>query len=396
MPATQDQMKALTPSSIDPKYNWDKIISLFPVLKGLENCPQDKLHHAEGCVGTHTRMVLDALLTCDDWQSLDEEGRFRLFWTAVFHDSGKPGTTVKEHDGSITSRGHSRLGAYITREQLRLAGVGIKTREDICSLILAHQKPFFLFASEEAHKTACRFAMTGKSSELLLHAKADAKGRICNDQADLLDRVELSRLVFEELDIVDTPYPFDTNESRVAYFERDDRDLQHVAYEDFRCEGTLVCGLPGSGKDTFIKTHLNDLPCVSLDDIRTLMGMKHEDNQGIIRQTAIEEAKSYLRAGKDFVWNAVNVSDLNRGKVTRLLREYNARIRIIYIEVDPKKLHTQNSSRNAAVPVQAIEKLAKKMSPPTPLEGHEIQWYFNGQKAFEIGSSTNNDYGLGR
>lgn len=382
-----DKMRALTPTKIEPTFEWDSVCRLFPFLSGLENCRQDRKHHAEGNVGVHTRMVIDALLNSAEWPNLDDDGRFRLFWTAVFHDCGKPGTTIEEGK-TITSRGHSKLGAYITRETLRAANVDLLMREQICNLILAHQKPFFLFGSDEATKTACKFSLLGDASDLILHAKSDAIGRECEDKDDLLERVALSQVVFEDLGILTGGYPFETAESRVAYFERDDRDLHHVAYEDFRCEATLVCGLPGSGKDTYISQHLDDLPCVSLDNIRLQMKMKHDDNQGVVRQAALEEARTHLRAGRDFVWNAVNTSDLNRSKVTQLLREYNARIRIIYLEVDPKRLLAQNGQRKAAVPVPAIDRLIKKLSPPSPTEAHEVQWLFNGEKVFEIGSPS--------
>ena len=56
--------------------------------------------------------------------------------------------------------------------------------------------------------------------------------------------------------------------------------------------------------------------------IRDELGVSATDNQGQVIQAAHERAREYLRKGTDFVWNATNVTRLNRSKVLRLLRDY--------------------------------------------------------------------------
>ena len=92
--------------------------------------------------------------------------------------------------------------------------------------------------------------------------------------------------------------------------------------------------MPGSGKDTYIKKHL-DLPVLSLDDLRRKYKAKHSDKklQGRIIQEAQEQARIYLRKGTSFVFNATNLRKELRQKWMSIFMTYRARIKIVYIEV---------------------------------------------------------------
>lgn len=376
---TLPDLQALTPSLSHKVVDWRSIEALCEPLSILKDFNQDKVYHAEGDVATHTRMVLEELVNGVGWQSMSPDDRFKMFWAAVFHDVGKPGTTVEEADGRITSVGHSKLGAAITRDLLRDAGIDLVLREEICTIINAHQLPFWLYERDNAAKMACLYSLSANASQLLTHAEADARGRICQDLDDLLLRIELSKAVFEDMGVLHQPFEFSNDESRYAYFEKDDRNPHYVAHEDYRCEVTLVCGLPGTGKDTWISKNLSNLPVVSLDQLRDELDVDPSGNQGAIIQAGLEEARKHLRASRDFVWNAVNVTKVNREKITWLLRDYGARIRIVYLEIEPSRLLRQNHERKATVPVQVINRLAKKLQPPSVAEGHTVEWYFEGQ-----------------
>lgn len=70
----------------------------------------------------------------------------------------------------------------------------------------------------------------------------------------------------------------------------------------------LMCGLPGTGKDTWIGKNHPELPVVCMDDIRRQMGIKPTDNQGQVVQAAREQARVYLRAKQPFIWNATGIT----------------------------------------------------------------------------------------
>jgi predicted kinase len=378
----QKMMDIVPNDAVD--FSWDAVTNIFPFLADLEKSEQDPVHHQEGNVGIHTRMVINELVSSPEYRDLSSRDRFKMFWTAVFHDSGKPATREELPGGRITNVGHSRLGAMIARENLRTKNVPFFLREEICNLIVLHQWPFYLWETNERRsamqqrKDAIKASLITDTRHLLMHAAADARGRISADNAGILDRVGLTGLLFEEHGILGKAFEFANNESRVACFDHEDREPDYAAREDFRCHVTVMCALQGSGKGTWLAQNRPARPTVSFDQLRIDMKISHSDNQGAVAQAAQELAKTYLRAGQNFSWDATNVLPEMRGKVLRLLRAYNAEIEIVYIETLPDVLLKQNANRKAAVPVDAINRLVRKMEPPQPWEAHSIRHVLPG------------------
>ncbi|MEO1408071.1 MAG: AAA family ATPase, partial [Pseudomonadota bacterium] len=61
--------------------------------------------------------------------------------------------------------------------------------------------------------------------------------------------------------------------------------------------------------------------------------------------------------------NATNVTRQNRSRVLRLLRDYGARIEIVYLEVSPDRLQYQNRDRPGAVPDTVIVSFPPRTGP---------------------------------
>lgn len=352
--------------------DWKTIWSLWPEMPALDTCPQDPIHHAEGDVGLHTRMVTEALITLPEWQALEPPARNILFWAAVLHDIGKPATTKQEPDGRISARGHARIGTLMARKLLWECGAPFEWREAVCGIISEHLVPFWLIERESALRLSIQTSWKCRPDYLCLHSKADALGRICEDGQGVLDNIDLAEQSFRDVGCWDKRFDFANAASRVSFFEKDGRDPYYEEYEDFRCKVTFMSGLPGSGKDTWIKTYAPDQPVISLDTIRAEIGAASSGNQGQVIQAARERAREYLRAGQDFVWNATNITRQMRQKSISLARDYNAQTRIVYIEVPPARLSGQNSNRQAVVPAAAIEKMTRKLEPPQAWECHDL------------------------
>ncbi len=179
----------LVPTAPVWKVDWQWIWPLWQHLGALDSCPQDPHYHGEGDVGTHTRMVVEALVSLRRWRDLSTWQRSCVFWAAVLHDIGKPMTTSFEENGRITSRGHSRVGARIARQLLWEAGAPFDWREQVCGLIACHQIPFWLIERKDCQRQAIKTSWKCQADLVCLHAEADAMGRICADQQSILDNV---------------------------------------------------------------------------------------------------------------------------------------------------------------------------------------------------------------
>ncbi|MEP4249310.1 AAA family ATPase [Tateyamaria sp.] len=369
---THNDLLSLVPTDPLWRVDWAAIWPLWPELATLDTCPQDPIHHAEGDAGTHTRMVVEALVADPDWQNLSPSDRSYLFWAAVLHDVGKPAVTKHEDNGRISSRGHSRVGSSIARQLLWHARSPLAWREALCGIIAHHQLPFWLIERPDPIRLAIETSWRCRPDLLCLHARADALGRICQDQQAILECTSLAEMTFQDADCLHKSFAFANDESRVAFFELEDRDPNYAAHENFKCTVTVMSGLPGAGKDTWVSHHRPDHPVVSLDLIRDELGLSATDNQGQVIQAAHERAREYLRAGTDFVWNATNVTRQNRSKVLRLLRDYGARVEIVYVEVSPDQLRRQNRNRPDAVPDAVIDHLTRKLEPPEMWEAQQI------------------------
>ena len=365
----------LVPTAPNFSPNWAGIWALWPKdMAAMDECPQDPIHHAEGDVGLHTRMVAESLIALPEWRVLGDNDRSILFWAAVLHDIGKPATTEIQPDGRVSARGHARISTLMARRRLWLADAPFAWREAVCNIAAEHLVPFWLIEKPDPRRVAIMTSWRGRADFLCLHAKADTLGRICADQNAVLDNIALARESFAEYDCLSQPFRFANDASRLSYFEKEARDPNYAEHADFRCSVTLMSGLPGAGKDSWINQNLPDIPMISLDSIRAEIGASSTGNQGVVLQAARERAREYLRAGQDFVWNATNISRTLRAKPLKLFRDYNARTEIVYIEAGPDKLFSQNKNRDDIVPLAAMENLIRKLEPPGEWEAHKVSY----------------------
>jgi predicted kinase len=133
-----------------------------------------------------------------------------------------------------------------------------------------------------------------------------------------------------------------------------------------------MSGLPGAGKDRWIAENLPGWPVVSLDELRGELDVDPADNQGTVIQTARERAREHLRAGRSFVWSATNLSRALRSQTIRLAADYDARVRVVYVEAPPDVLFRQNAQRARPVPDTVIERLLDRWEVPDATEAHEV------------------------
>ncbi len=353
---------------------WDDL-QAFDWVRALATCPQDPIHHAEGDVGIHTRMVLEALRSLPAYQALSRDDQRVAYVACLMHDIAKPATTRREDDGRVTAKGHSRAGDLMARRVLWELGAPFALREQVCSLIRYHQVPFFLIENEGIQRTLAEISLQARCDLLAIVAEADLRGRICQDAPKILDNIALFRELCVEEDCVTEPRRFASDHTRVTYFRSSPGSGRHPdveVFDDTRSELVMMCGLPGSGKDTFVRESLGSLPVVSLDGLREELEVDPADNQGTIIQAARERAKEHLRRGEPFVWNATNLVKRRREGILTLAADYGARVRIVYVEVPVETLFAQNRAREAVVPEKVIRKMATSWEVPSLVEAHSL------------------------
>lgn len=357
--------------------DFEDCLAAFPQLELAKTTAQEFEFHQEGDVWTHTKLVVEALLDMPAYQALQRADQEVVFLAALLHDVAKCSTTVIDPvTGRIGQPGHSRKGAIDARIALWDAGAPFHTREAVCRLIQVHQLPFFALEGSRSGKTP-EYLVRKLSWELsipllALLAEADMRGRICKDAQKVLDNIELFRELAMEEGCYGSPRSFADAHTRVSYFRGAD---VHPDYPLFQEEGSKVivmCGLPASGKNTWVEKHHPHLPVVSFDDSRIEMGLRHGQNEGAVAHHAVDKAKELLRKNAPFVWNATHLSQQMRDKTLDLLFAYQAEVELVYLERPRAELLRRNSKRDTSLSNKALEGMLIKWDLPTPSETHRI------------------------
>ena len=344
-----------------------------PWCQAMAACVQDAQWHAEGDVWTHTKMVLAQLTELAEWSSLSKNEQRLLIFTALFHDVAKPLTTqVDEKTGQVTSPKHAVKGEHVARAVLRELDCDLTNREQICRMVRYHGRPVFLFKRKEPAHEVAKLSWLVSNRLLYLFALADFRGRENDSRTRLEEDLHLWKAMAEETDCYDRPYPFVTDHARFTFFRQAEPNLYYEPYEDFSCQVTIMSGLPGSGKDQWLRSNRPDLPVVSLDDMREELGVNPARGQGKLIHVARERCKERLRAKESFAFNATNTMSQTRGRWVDLFADYHARIEMVYLEPPFRQILQQNKNRQQAVPERIIHKLAGNCHPPTWLECHQL------------------------
>ncbi len=351
----------------------------------MRQTPQSPRYHGEGDVFTHTMMVCEALKSLPEYQELDDTRQHLLYVAALIHDVGKIRTTVTD-DSDYSAPHHAPQGSRMARELLwkdyGMSGTKelVELREAICFLVRYHSLPPVVINNDDARLRLHRLAANGLLSpwfsirHLCTLGKADTLGRIAPDQQESLDNIALCEELAQEEECYDSCYTFPSEHTRRAFLARRDVWKNQPLHDDSRCEVTLLCGLPGTGKDYWIHHNMEGMPVISLDEIRRANKISPTDKQGSVAQMAREQAKVYLRKRQPFVWNATNIMPQMRQSLINLFESYHARVRIVYLETDWRTLLTRNSGRENVVPQSVIEKMLRNLVLPEAHEARTVEW----------------------
>lgn len=105
------------------------------------------------------------------------------------------------------------------------------------------------------------------------------------------------------------------------------------------CTVYVMVGLPGSGKSTYIKNNLNDLPIVSRDIIRCEIGFCGKDvkfvgtkeQEDLVTQYENNKIEYYINNNIDFVIDNINIGKWRKILVEKL-RNYGCKIIMVWLK----------------------------------------------------------------
>lgn len=351
----------------------------------MKQTPQSPLWHCEGDVLTHTEMVVRKLQSLPEYHELSSCQQEILIAAAWLHDIGKI-LQSRQIGDDVEAPNHAGIGSRMAREELwinnGLCGKSdaMQMREAIALLVRYHSYPPHTIDSSDAkvrlHKIASNGLLAPNFSikMLCLLSRADMMGRICEDKEEMLDQIALCEELAKEEGCFESCYSFPTDYTRRAYLDGRDVWKSQELHDETWGIVYVMSGLPGTGKDTWIRQNLPDIPVVSLDEIRRQRKISPTANQGLVANLAKEQAKKYLRKHQSFVWNATNLTPAMRQQLISLFEGYKANVNIIYLETDWQTLLERNRSREDVVPQSAIESMLGKLTPPEAHEAAQVNW----------------------
>lgn len=364
--------------STEREPDW-KALEQIPEFTVLKKTLQKPSFHGEGDVWTHTQMALNALLQDAQWQQLPKGLKKTVYLATLMHDIGKGATTKKDSNGEWTSPKHGPVGARIARTLLwkKIFGdISFKQREQITALIEFHGMPLWAHDREHIEHELRVVSQLVSMHAFALLSKADVLGRVAKDRKDLLQRVEFFEQLAKEAECFEQPYVFPNEYARWSYATRRHSDIHYTPYDESWGEVIVLCGVPGSGKDTWIQQHASAQPIVSLDDIREELGIDPSNkNQGAVVQLAFQRAKALLAKHKSFIWNATNVREQRRRELIDLFSEYGARVKLVYIEAEYEELWSRNRTREKPVPNHVLQRMIANLDVPKPYEAACVEYY---------------------
>lgn len=355
----------------------EKIRAFLPDLANqLAETPQDPRWHSEGNVLRHTGMVLDALLEGSRFSRLNSQAENATLLAAVLHDCAKPERTRHEIDGSITSHHHASAGDIKARGLLYRSGVSPVLREMVCNMVAQHHKPAWIVRLENVNLMRLISAISGPMEPLIALCLADATGRTTinpDHRQEAMEWVELFEIMSMEHGVFNMEPKFKDNHSRFMFCQDPEKwHFDTPVYDDYRGGMTIVSGLPGSGKSTWIEMNAAGRPIVSLDDLRRQL--KRTD--GAVIQEAIRLAKQYMASETPFIWNSTNLTNNERSRLLELALNYRTYVEIVAIETPYRDLVKRNNTRpfSDMMPFDVIEGMIGKWQFPKTTEAHLFSW----------------------
>ena len=141
----------------------------------------------------------------------------------------------------------------------------------------------------------------------------------------------------------------------------------------------VMIGLPGAGKDTWIKANLPGIKCIACrDDVRIEVGLcgpgeKYcgtQEEENLVTAIFNTRLQQYARSGEDIVINNTNIKRWQRKQYKKLLRNFN--VNWVYVVIKAPSIEDNIERRAGQIDPEVLRRIEASYQPPTPDEYDEI------------------------
>ena len=288
------------------KINWDLVWSI-PEFEVLRETPQSKKWHKEGCVATHTQMVVNEAIKGIPSSKENMEFKTIMVIAALFHDIGKgvhPYFNPETEDWS--SLNHAEEGEMITRRILWNENPFI--RETICYLVKNHMKPLYILdntdSSRELIKLSCEplYPKYCNIKNLCLLKKFDNLGSIFDDDS-WIEKLEFTKSLAEELGCFDCPFHFANSSTKWDYLNVSIKEKPNFVEEKFSFNAYITIGTDYKTDDENVavitKDNCDDVFDAILELCININDLEDYDIEKIIETIFYYEGKTIFVYGSD-------------------------------------------------------------------------------------------------
>ncbi|WP_320047045.1 hypothetical protein [uncultured Ilyobacter sp.] len=158
---------------------------IMPEISSLKNVMQDETYHPEGDVFTHTLMMLDVLSK--------EERSSELFWSILYHDTGKKETFP-------TFNGHCEKSQEIFDREIIKFTDNRELINSVRKLVRYHEEPLKMLLKGETDRISVKkLAVEVDIEKLLKLYRCDVLGRGRSDNREELDIIESIEAVYQRV-----------------------------------------------------------------------------------------------------------------------------------------------------------------------------------------------------
>lgn len=308
--------------------DWDELCKAFPVFEKMKTIRSKPTWHAEESVFKHTQLAYEYLTSSDFMVSIYKQMQdsvvdviSRLIPAVLLHDIGKTLCELDE-EGYLLSSGHEELSVKLANEMLY--PVNLEDRKIILCLIKFHDLRYQF--------------KTMKPTTIV------KKVQYIASQFGYLNDL-MYKIYFEELFKADYYGAIrTTKKDSEEEFLKDIKELGKYFGSPFQPEIIVMCGLPGSGKSTWVKNFIikyhkilkssKNIIVLSRDSIREeLFGSRDDmEHEKEVSELFEKRLRAALLERASIIIDNTNIKFKTRERYRKLADEYGYSYFIKYIE----------------------------------------------------------------